>query len=219
MSTLTIEKQPARHIPTSSRRRQGASWAAGRPCWPPSPIAIFIANSFASPLLPRPLEPVGCDLQLHRKGDDRVCDGAADHLQARSTSRSLRSSRWPRPPWARPHRPASGTPALVVIGIGVGLALRRVQRRSRHPARPSLHRGHDRHDEPVPRHRLHRPRRPGLWRLSGELRLLRAGLCRRWVDSPFEFVARSLVLAPWPSASCCTATSFGRARLRDRQQS
>ena len=53
----------------------------------------------------------------------------------------------------------AGPLELVVVGLAVGLACGALQRGLRHRARSAFDRGHHRHDEPVPRDQLHRPRR------------------------------------------------------------
>ncbi len=100
-----------------------------------------------------------------------------------------------------------GTPGLVAIGIGIGLALRHFQRLSRLSAETAVDRRHHRHDEPVPRHFLYRARRPGLWQLSRPI-------------SPIS--ARAMSSGSSPSNSCSSscwrslfaillhATNFGR---------
>ena len=147
-------------------------------------------------LLPRPLEPVGRDLQLHREGDDRLADGAPDH---RRRDRPL-GRRHHRPGLDRHGRgrrrpaPAAGPGRRRPRWSG---SLRRCSTAARHPLRPAGDRRHHRHDEPVPRHRLHRPRRPGLPQIS-----------RR--ASPTS--ARAMSGGSCPSSSCCSlvlALAFG----------
>ncbi len=54
---------------------------------------------------------------------------------------------------------------LVLIGLGTGLLCGAFNARVGDDIEPALHRRHHRHHEPVPRLQLHHPRRHRLWRL------------------------------------------------------
>jgi ribose/xylose/arabinose/galactoside ABC-type transport system permease subunit len=60
----------------------------------------------------------------------------------------------------------AGMPLLVIIGVLIA-HLRGWKRPARGLLSAAVHCGHHRHDEPLPRHRLHHSWRPGLWKISG----------------------------------------------------
>ena len=85
-------------------------------------MPIFIANSLASPYFLDPWTLSDATFNFTEKAHDRACHGAADHLPARSTCRSPRSSRWPRRRWAWRRSSASTRRGWSLIGLAVGLA-------------------------------------------------------------------------------------------------
>ncbi len=96
-----------------------------------------------------------------------------------------------------------------------GLALRRLQWLPGHAARAALDRGHHRHDEPLPRHQLHHPRRPGLYKgypqaSPSSARAMSGGWC---ASSSVLFLAIAAVLL-CPAAP----NEFRPPHLRHRQQ-